>query len=121
LSEQQEIIKLANIENIEWAKEIISIYDFYSLSNCRDLIFHVCEHCFTIPQLQTIMQQFNLDFIGLQVNSSTRQLYHKMFPNDLKMNKLEQWHQLEEAHPLTFISMYNFWCRKKEVILNPVK
>lgn len=109
---RQEIIKLASSENKEWAQELVSQYDFYSLSNCRDLIFHVCEHCFTLLELKKIIEDFSLNFIGLEVNPSTRHLYQTLFPEDSTLNQLEKWHQLEEAHPLTFISMYNFWCQK---------
>lgn len=111
---RQEIIRLAQTEQIEWAQEIMRWYDFYSLSNCRDLIFHVCEHCFTIPALKDMMEHLNLNFLGFDIPPATRKLYQEMFSNDEKMTCLEKWNQLEEVYPLTFKSMYNFWCQKNK-------
>ena len=38
--------------------------DFYSTSNVRDLIFHVQEHSFTIPEISKIIKNLDLEFLG---------------------------------------------------------
>ena len=38
--------------------------DFYSTSAVRDLLFHVQEHRFTIPQISEILINFKLEFLG---------------------------------------------------------
>ena len=45
-------------------KDIISSPDFYNLSGCRDLLFHVQEHRFNPLQLEEICIDLNLDFLG---------------------------------------------------------
>ena len=43
---------------------ITGIADFYSLSGCRDLLFHEKEVQFTIPQIAEIIMKLNLKFLG---------------------------------------------------------
>ena len=40
--------------------------DFYSLSTFRDLLFHVQEHRFTIPQIKDCLSQLGLKFCGFE-------------------------------------------------------
>ena len=40
--------------------------DFYSMSNFRDLLFHVQEHRFTIPQISEILNELGLVSLGLK-------------------------------------------------------
>ncbi len=96
-----------------FARFMTSQYDFYSLSNCRDLIFHVNEHCFTIPEIQDLLARFGLRFLGFSsLSPQTKSDYQKMFPDDFYLNDLNCWNQFEEAYPNTFIGMYNMWCQK---------
>src|SRR5207248_4273231 len=37
--------------------------DFYVTSECRDLLFHVEEHCFTLPQVSKMLASLGLRFI----------------------------------------------------------
>jgi tetratricopeptide (TPR) repeat protein len=92
--------------------QISKWHDFYSLSNCRDLIFHVQEHRFTIPMIDTMLQQNDLEFIGFIIPSNIQKAYLKYTPNDPKMINLHHWHLFEQSHPSTFKLMYQFWVRK---------
>ena len=40
--------------------------DFFSLSMLRDLIFHVQEHCFSIPKIKTCLDELGLKFCGFE-------------------------------------------------------
>jgi len=89
-------------------------HDFYSLSSCRDLLFHEHEQCFTLLQLKAILEQLNLVFIGFDnLPIDVVQQYKKLFPNDPKLNNLDNWHQFELDNPNIFKSMYQFWCCRK--------
>ena len=86
--------------------------DFYSLSSCRDLLFHVQEHCFTIPQLKTSLQQLDLRFMGFQaVVEQIYTDYSRMFPEDQEMIDLDNWCQYEQNESTAFKRMYQFWCQ----------
>ena len=38
-------------------RTLIEPNDFYSMSGCRDLLFNVMEHCFTIPQIAAFLDR----------------------------------------------------------------
>ena len=47
-------------------KQIINYDDFYSLSELRDLLFHVQEHRFTIPLIKDHLNKLGLKFCGFE-------------------------------------------------------
>ncbi|MDB3861844.1 class I SAM-dependent methyltransferase [Paracoccaceae bacterium] len=87
--------------------------DFYSLSELRDLLFHVQEHRFTIPQIKDSLNKLGLKFCGFESDKITTQF---KLANTTKgdLYDLDKWQKYEEANPLTFASMYQFWCQKIE-------
>jgi 2-polyprenyl-3-methyl-5-hydroxy-6-metoxy-1,4-benzoquinol methylase len=92
-------------------KKILNFYDFYSLSELRDLLFHVQEHRFTIPQTQDCLAELGLKFCGFE---SAKIVSHFKLYNigvDDPYN-LDKWHAYEEANPSAFVGMYQFWCQK---------
>ena len=95
----------------ELIQRIVNRYDFYSTSSTRDLIFHVQEHRFTIPQISGILKKFNLEFLGF-TNPNIKKKYINAFPNDKKCTSLKNWHEFEKKNKEIFIGMYNFWVRK---------
>jgi tetratricopeptide (TPR) repeat protein/2-polyprenyl-3-methyl-5-hydroxy-6-metoxy-1,4-benzoquinol methylase len=89
--------------------------DFYSLSGCRDLIFHVQEQRFTLPRIATILDQLDLQFIGFEwADRDAPARYRARFPDDRALSNLDNWHVLEQDRPDTFVLMYQFWVRKAE-------
>jgi tetratricopeptide (TPR) repeat protein/SAM-dependent methyltransferase len=82
------------------ARKVSALRDFYSASAARDLILHVQEQRFTIPQLASMMRELGVEFLGFELSGKR-----------LAMS-LEQWHAYETANPDTFLSMYEFWIRK---------
>ena len=88
--------------------------DFFSMSGCRDLLFHVQEHRFTIPQLAGFMTENGLAFVGFDLDHSTTRKYLSRFPHDETMTDLACWDLLERDNPSTFSGMYQFWVQKPE-------
>ena len=87
--------------------------DFYSLSPCRDLIFHVQEHRFTIPEIAKALKSLGLDFLGFETpNPQPLVRFRKQNPSYPKSLELARWDRFEERYPDTFRGMYQFWCRK---------
>ena len=88
-------------------KQILKFRDFYSLSELKDLLFHVQEHRFTIPQIQDCLSELGLKFCGFEpakivshfklANTNTDDPYD-----------LDKWHAYEEANPRVFAGMYQF-------------
>ena len=92
-------------------RKVIRNNDFYSTSGTRDLIFHVQEHRFTIPEISKILNDFNLEFLGF-TNPSFKKKYLQSFPDDKKNLSLDNWNQFEINNPTAFYGMYQFWVRK---------
>lgn len=87
--------------------------DFYSLSACRDLIFHIQEHRFTLPQIESALNELGLEFIDFEIQAPHLFRTKQAEINKTKGNKrLKLWHQYETEFPSTFSNMYQFWCRK---------
>jgi hypothetical protein len=82
--------------------------DFYSMSGCRDLLFHVHEVRFTLPQIESMIGRLGLRFLGFEFPDSGETLarYRARFADPLD---LQAWHRFEEAFPDTFGRMYQFW------------
>ncbi len=89
--------------------------DFYSTSSVKDLIFHVQERCFTLPQISNILENLNLEFLSFY-DSKVKNKYSILFSNDKKNTSLNNWNQFEINNPDTFLGMYKFWVRKKQKI-----
>jgi len=94
-----------------FSKQLVNRYDFYSTSNTRDLIFHIQEHRFTIPQISKLLKDFNLEFLGF-TQPEIKKKYIQEFSDDKKCVSLKNWHEFEKNNPDIFIGMYNFWLRK---------
>ncbi len=99
----------------DWA-DIINSPDFYSMSNCRDLIFHEQEHQFTPSKISNLLANNQLDFIGMLPTSSARQIFEANIGPLHQHNTLENWHSIEKIQPDTFAGMYQFYCRKQSNI-----
>ena len=101
---------IKKIDDKEVLKKLNYNYDFYSTSSLRDLIFHVQEHHFTLPQISKLIKDFNLEFLGF-TNSLLKEKYSNEYPEDITNTSLDKWHQFENRNPDAFIGMYQFWVR----------
>ena len=94
-------------------RKVMSNRDFYSVSSCRDLLFHVQEHRFTLPEIDHMLQGLGLRFVGFELNDPEAvAAYRSGYPDDPEMTDLGQWDRFEQDHPDLFIAMYQFWCQK---------
>lgn len=91
---------------------IMKASDYYHISMLRDLLFHVQEHCFDIPGLETALKRLKLEFLKFILPQTVTTQYLAAFPNDPEAVSLANWHKFEQDNPDTFIGMYQFWCRK---------
>jgi len=94
------------------AKDVMSFSDFYTLDGCRDLVMHVQEHQFTLPQIARCLDQLGLRFLEMECPPAMLTRFTEMFPSKDAGTNLDAWNQFEETYPETFKSMYMFWCCK---------
>jgi 2-polyprenyl-3-methyl-5-hydroxy-6-metoxy-1,4-benzoquinol methylase len=86
--------------------------DFYSTSECRDLLFHVQEHRFTLPQVKEVFRDAGLQLVGMTRDREVAVEYAARFPDDPAQTDLDHWHSFETGFPDTFTAMYDFWVQK---------
>ncbi|MBO0756084.1 MAG: tetratricopeptide repeat protein [Bradyrhizobiaceae bacterium] len=86
--------------------------DFYSTSECRDLLFHAQENRTTLPEIKAYLAKNKLRFLGFEIDPWTRYQYAATFRDDPAMTDLDRWRAFERQHPLTFARMYQFWAQK---------
>jgi len=89
--------------------------DFYSTSMARDLMFHVQEYCFTIPEISNMLKKLNLEFLGFR-NPLIKAKFSKFYPEDKKNISLDNWNKFELNNQDVFSTMYQFWVRKVQKI-----
>tara|TARA_R110001592_G_scaffold19118_6_gene78712 strand:- start:4920 stop:6854 length:1935 start_codon:yes stop_codon:yes gene_type:complete len=86
---------------------------FNSVSECRDLVFHVMEHRFTIPEISDALDGLNLRFLGFHLpNASYVAAFKELHGSNADLRSLTQWQVFEDHYPASFIGMYQFWCQK---------
>ncbi len=85
--------------------------DLYNTSECRDLLFHMQEHRYTLPRIEAMLNELGLRFLGFNTVPRAER-YRNSFPGDPRMTSLTNWHDFEQAHPDAFAGMYNFRAQK---------
>lgn len=92
---------------------VLRSHDFYSLSDCRDLLFHVQEHRLTLAQIERFLAEQGLVFLGFTLPAVFLHAYRARFPDDPAAIHLPHWQAFESEHPDTFAGMYQFWVQKR--------
>lgn len=91
---------------------ILASEDFFSLSACRDLLFHVQEHRLTLAQIAQFIRANGLRVLGFELEDAVLAAYHRRFPQDGAATDLACWERFEAEHPGLFGGMYIFWIQK---------
>lgn len=86
--------------------------DFWNLSGCRDMLFHAKEHRFTLLEIEAALARVGLEFLGFFFSPEEAARIERHEPGLIRSDDFARWHAFEQAHPETFIDMYQFWCRK---------
>ncbi len=87
--------------------------DFYTLSECRDLLFHVQEHHFTYEEIAPMIDALGLEFIGVMMREPS--YYPILTQGDAPIThwqSLEQWEVAQQLYPDLFYHMHSFWLTK---------
>jgi 2-polyprenyl-3-methyl-5-hydroxy-6-metoxy-1,4-benzoquinol methylase len=107
---RQAILALPD-ENV--MKALAKNIEFYSTSTVRDLICHVQEVRFTLPEIALLLEEFNLEFLGFDLDIRRKNQYLQQYRDDPAATSLANWHCFEQKNTDTFAGMYELWLRKK--------
>jgi 2-polyprenyl-3-methyl-5-hydroxy-6-metoxy-1,4-benzoquinol methylase len=102
--------EVVNLPQDNQLRNIAQFVDFFSTSECRDLLFHVQEHQFSIPQISAFLVDAGFRFLGFE--TLDRKKYLERFPDDTAAANLDNWHVFETENPMAFTQMYQFWVQK---------
>ena len=93
-------------------RKISNIPDFFTVSECRDLLFHVQEKCFTLPEINVMVDKLGLVFLGFEFSDNkTKSMFSKYDPQ-ASPYAFADWHNFEMAFPFAFSGMYQMWFKK---------
>ena len=94
-------------------RSVARFHDFFSTSECRDLLFHVQESRMTIADIKAFIAGHGLKFIGFEFDQAVLQQYRALFAqNGWSMSDLDRWHAVETKYPDTFSGMNQLWLQK---------
>jgi tetratricopeptide (TPR) repeat protein/SAM-dependent methyltransferase len=85
---------------------------FYSMSDCRDLAFHVQESHLTLAEIESFLSGCGLRFVGFELDPRVLNQYRARFNDDPSCSDLRNWARFEADHPDTFTGMYRFWIQR---------
>ena len=83
--------------------------DFYVTSECRDLLFHVQEHRFTLRDVRKHIDALGLRFNGFVLSDAMAIRYAE---NHAGLADPEDWEHFEARFPNAFAGMYLFWVQE---------
>ena len=91
---------------------LLKFSDMFSLSPCRDLLFHTQETRYNMGEIKHLLNRLQLQFIGFEGIEQSKQIYRHTFPDDSSMTNLDNWGTFEEKYPDTFTEMYGVIAQK---------
>ncbi|MDP5277552.1 class I SAM-dependent methyltransferase [Sphingomonas sp. DG1-23] len=86
--------------------------DFYSLSGCRDLAFHVHERHYRFPEIAALVAGAGLRLVGFDATPEAAARFCATHGADADPLDLDLWDAVEAEHPFLFAGMIHFWCQK---------
>ncbi len=87
--------------------------DFFSLSSCRDLLFHVQEVRFTVAELAVAARELDLTLLGFEAQDPRLlEAFRAMHPDPAALRSWDAWEAFEARHPDSFAEMYHLWFQK---------
>lgn len=91
---------------------LLASADFFTISTCRDLLFHVQEHHMNLAGIGQFLGDHGLALLGFSVDDDVLAAYRQRFADDPAATDLEHWQEFERDNPDTFAGMYQFWVQK---------
>lgn len=92
-------------------RDVVRFVDFYSTSECRDMLMHEREVQYDLPGIRAMLQRAALRFLGFELADGVRERFRQACPQ-AAIDDLDAWHAFEQQAPATFEAMYVFWVQR---------
>jgi hypothetical protein len=106
---RQDILQLPEGEP---ARGVARHLDFFTVSECRDMLFHVQEHQLTLSEIANFVGENEIEFLGFVADSDVISRFRARSPQPDAGRDLGLWQDFETENPGVFAGMYQFWIRK---------
>ncbi|HEY1328396.1 MAG TPA: tetratricopeptide repeat protein [Casimicrobiaceae bacterium] len=93
--------------------DVTALRDFYTTSECRDLLFHAHETRFTLPRVRDLLNALGFRMLGFVLDPQVLARYGARFPADVAKTDFDSWSAFEAESPDTFAGMYVLWAQKR--------
>lgn len=93
-------------------KSIMFFNDFYTMSDFRDMLFHVKEHSYRISDIINMLDNVGLEFCGFVGYRGYENGKSNFNTSEFDKFNLLDWDEIEKNNPDTFSGMYQFWCKR---------
>ena len=60
--------EIMNLDAGSAQRRVAAAADFFTMSECRDLLFHVQEHCHRLPEIARFIDDNDLQFLGFELS-----------------------------------------------------
>lgn len=100
------------VETSEQREMLAASADFYTISTCRDLLFHVQESRLSLAEIGAFLCEHKLTLLGFAHDDDVLAAYRARFADDRAAINLANWQAFEADNPDTFAGMYQFWVQK---------
>lgn len=84
--------------------------DFFNLSECTDLLFHVQEHRFSLTEFRDLASRHGLSPVRISMTPEASRQFNIDFPGIDPLN-FDSLSRFEDQYPQTFIEMYKVYFR----------
>ena len=85
--------------------------DFFTTSMFRDLCFHEHEVQYDCQDLQKLIDEAGLEFVGMMLSQKQKKQFHKITGQTAEDADLNDWYEFELNNTYFFAEMYNFFVR----------
>ncbi|MFA7276646.1 MAG: methyltransferase domain-containing protein [Pseudobdellovibrionaceae bacterium] len=85
--------------------------DFFSLSECNDLLFHVQEHRYTAPMIWDMAHRHGLTPMRVQMPPDKLRDFNTLFPGESPLDP-QRLERFEEEFPQAFLEMYHIYFKR---------
>lgn len=103
---------LAALPDAEQARGVLRFTDFYATSECRDLLFHACEHRFDLAGVRRLLDDAGLALLGFELKPTLHRQFTQAWPDPAALRDLGAWEAFERSHPDAFAEMYTLWAER---------
>lgn len=102
---------ILNDQQYKSEKKLLLHRDFFTMSMFRDLLFHTHEHHYVLSEIEQVIAELNLSFLGFNLSRGLEEKYRTAFPDDSRLSNFGYWKQFEK-HYIGTLEMYRFWLQK---------